>query len=175
MGSRGRPLAASSDSGAYPMTSGSNIMRNWLAMATRITVALMVVATLGCSQRSRANRPKTHAVKGTVTLAGAPVADATVTFLPDGGGRGAVGSTGADGRYLLTTFQRNDGAVAGTYKVTVVKMTPGGPEPGPNYRGPRPEEPKHLLPARYASAKSSGLTATVAEGAPAMCDFVLSP
>lgn len=150
-------------------------MRHRVAIATRITVSLLVLSSLGCAQRSRPNRPQTHAVTGTVTLSGAPVADAMVTFLPDGGGLGAVGKTDAEGRYLLTTFQRHDGAMAGTYKVTVVKRGPEGPEPGPDYRGPRPEAPKHVLPARYASATSSELTASVAAGVPNTCDFVLSP
>jgi len=167
--------AIDSDHSTHPMNARFSTLQKWFAMATRITVVVTVFSSLGCSQGARPNRPQTHVVTGTVTLSGVPVADAMVTFLPDGGGRGAVGSTGADGRYLLTTFQRHDGAVVGTYKVTVVKRTPGGPEPGPDYRGPRPEEPKHLLPARYASATSSGLTATVAAGVPNTCDFVLSP
>jgi hypothetical protein len=119
------------------------------------------------------NRPQTVAVSGTVTYKGSPVEGATVTFLSDSReGKGAVGKTDASGRFTLMTFAPGDGAVPGTYKVTVRKTeTQGGvvsEEEANKYleRGQNPPAPtvKDLLPEKYNSPQTSGLTAEVAQG-----------
>jgi hypothetical protein len=57
-----------------------------------------------------------------VTLDGAPVAGATVLFMPEGqGGRPASGFTSADGEFRLTTYKDDDGALPGTYRVLIQK------------------------------------------------------
>jgi hypothetical protein len=59
-------------------------------------------------------------VKGTVRYEGQPLAKASVTFLSqDAGGRDAHGSTDASGVFRLSTFDTNDGALSGSYKVIV--------------------------------------------------------
>ena len=64
----------------------------------------------------------THPVSGTVTKKGQPVAGAAVTFVPDSAdGRSAVGVTDANGAFKLTTQEQDDGAMLGSYKVTVAK------------------------------------------------------
>ena len=121
---------------------------------------------LGC--KPGVNRPATAPVSGTVTLGGAPVAGATVSFQAVDGGRSSVAITDASGRYELTTFVRGDGAVPGDYKVAVSKMTQDVVESAPGERyeppsGPIPE-PKNQLPAKYANADKSGLKVTVTTG-----------
>jgi hypothetical protein len=64
-------------------------------------------------------------VEGIVTLDGAPVGAATVTFIPvdeKGGHHAASGVTNQDGRFRLTTFNTNDGALPGHYRVTVTQV-----------------------------------------------------
>jgi hypothetical protein len=60
-----------------------------------------------------------------------------VTFVPEeGGGRPATGLTGSDGVFHLTTFNTGDGALPGSYKVTVAiheSVTDSGP---PNTTSP---------------------------------------
>jgi hypothetical protein len=58
-----------------------------------------------------------------VTLDGKPVAGATVLFMPDGqdGSRPATGFTSSDGTFQLTTFNPDDGALPGTYRVVIQK------------------------------------------------------
>jgi hypothetical protein len=58
-------------------------------------------------------------VHGQLTYQGKPVAGATVEFLCEGASRPAVGTTDNEGRYQLTTFKQNDGAMVGTHVVTV--------------------------------------------------------
>ena len=143
----------------------------------------MFVATIGlitgCGGGGGADRPDRTPVSGTVTFAGAPVADAIVVFSPavEGEGRGATGITDADGNFVLGTYERSDGAVPGDYVVLVSKLgqaeseeAPVVDEDDPNYNGePESEtnagtaqaEQKGMLPASYAKRASSTLTATV--------------
>ena len=143
------------------------------AMVAMVGVGSMLV---GCNPRP-AGRPATAPVTGVVRFDGEAVAGATVSFQADGGGRSATGITDAQGRYQLSTFARGDGAVPGSYKVIVMKYsmpddTSGGQGEYVPPQGPAPP-PKHLLPEKYAAAKTSGLDATVADG-PNTLDFDLA-
>lgn len=98
---------------------------------------LLVAGLVGCTPTPPPI--KTVPASGTVTLDGAPVSGAIVSFFPaDGGGKPAGGETGPDGRFQLKTSTGGekfaDGAMNGEYKVTVVKSaaksTPSGaPDP----------------------------------------------
>ena len=81
--------------------------------------ALAVCAFIGCSDDGR---PPTYKVSGLVTLDGKPVEGALVSFMrTDNGPHNAVATTDASGKYELTTFESRDGAVEGSYNVTVTK------------------------------------------------------
>ncbi len=59
-------------------------------------------------------------VSGRVTAQGQPVAEARVTFQPQGGGPGSYGQTDAGGRFVLrSVLDDSRGAVAGTHVVTI--------------------------------------------------------
>lgn len=127
---------------------------------------------LGCSQgASDPNRPKTYPVTGTVTMGGAPVDGANVIFQLSDGSRSSSGVTDASGNYTLSTFASEDGALPGEYRVAVTKYEKEAAASGQfdesTYTEPDPNAPstgpKNLLPAKYANAQSSGLTATVKE------------
>lgn len=63
-------------------------------------------------------------VSGSVTLDGKPVADATVRFFPDAEtdpSSGGFGTTGTDGKFVVTGGKNKKGLLAGKYKVTVNK------------------------------------------------------
>jgi hypothetical protein len=150
---------------------------------------LAVAVIVGCAQQS--DRPKTLKASGTVTYNGSPVEGAVVTFSPTGvGGHAASGTTDASGNFRLSTFESGDGAVPGSYAVSVSK-TEGGAQPdagvagggGQDYdaiyeamekqgvdvmgsgEGAKAEaEAKDLLPAKYKNPTESGLTAEVTEG-----------
>lgn len=113
-------------------------------------------------------RPETFPTAGTVTFKDQPVEGATVVFTPVGHENGAVGLTDAEGRFELRTFEPNDGAVAGDYKVAIrkVEVISSGADEPPATPDPTPEPLKErsLLPERYGNAASSGLTKTVEEG-----------
>ena len=148
-----------------------------MGMKMRAVALIMAVGLLptGCEQRP-SGRPVTVPVTGVVRCDGEAVAGATVSFQAEAGGRSATGISDAEGRYQLSTFSRGDGAVPGSYKVIVLKYaTPdasGGAEKYVPPQGPEPP-PKHLLPEKYAAAKTSGLEATVSNG-PNTIDFDLA-
>ena len=140
-------------------------------------VFLGLLVAAGCGRS--ANRPATFVVSGTVTLGGKPVEGAIITFRPADGQYPANGVTDADGRYELTTFSIGDGAMAGPYRVMIMKFEEtagrGGSESQDEYvpvMGPTPA-PKNLLPAKYADAAKSGLTADVQPDQSNSLDFPL--
>lgn len=128
----------------------------WVAVL--LSVSMLVLS--GCGSEGTAD---TETVTGTVTYNGAPVADASVTFTPDKG-RPATGITDAAGKFTLTTFAKDDGAVPGNHRVTVapnasqIPPMPGTPEAAAAAAGKPP------FPARYSNLEQSGLTAEVKEG-----------
>jgi hypothetical protein len=120
-------------------------------------------------------------VSGSVVYNNAPVVGATVTFMSDSAPRQAVGVTDKDGKFQLSTFAANDGAVAGDHKITVAKEdapaqatgTAGGGPPSEEDRSPAKmvqqyqkakeerKDTKALVPAKYSSMQSTPLKETV--------------
>jgi hypothetical protein len=147
---------------------------------------LMLFTAAGCGSGSAgpANRKKTVPVSGVVTFNNAPLEGATVTFSPGTGasGNAAFGVTDETGAYKLTTYELNDGAVPGSYQVTIAKQAAAERTPDPvneeDYRPPEeteatPAKVIPLLPPKYASPASSGLTADVKDASGQTFDFKL--
>ncbi len=128
-------------------------------------LALMVLTLIGCGGSVDVNRPKRSPVSGVVTYKQQPVEGATVIFIPVGSTPGAAARTDASGRFQLQTFDPNDGAVPGDYRVTVqkVEITTTGTAKTDDEELP-PGEQRSLIPEKYGVANLSGLTATVADG-----------
>lgn len=140
-------------------------------------LAAMVTMAVGCSGRSgdkwRRMMPATYTATGSVTYKGKPLEGATVVFHPRDGisesRRVAAGTTDTKGRFRLTTVKPGDGAVAGQFFVTVEKTTvvdPGAVAVPPDEfgafpLGADPSTAKPLIPKKYFSPESSGLTAEV--------------
>lgn len=133
-----------------------------------------------------ANREKTVRVTGVVTYQNKPVEGATVTFNPGTGStaRAAFGVTDSNGKYSLTTYESNDGAIPGKYFVTVAKKVgperPADPAREEDYVPPEdmPKQPVaapvSVLPAKYAAPTTSGLTADVTDKSGQTFDFPLA-
>lgn len=141
---------------------------------------LMLLPVLGCGGGGGTAPPATIPVSGTVMYKGAPVEGATVTFYHDKAPRGASGVTDKEGKYSLTMFEPNDGAVAGENIITVTKgsapaaapVSSGGP-PSPEDLAKKMAEMKSgdsrkkkdggELPAKYATQATTPLKETVSE------------
>jgi len=127
----------------------------------------VIALTVGCGgDKWLADRPHPVPVTGTVFHNDQPVEGASVVFVPSGHTYAAAGKTDAEGRFRLQTFGPDDGAVPGTYRVTVRKVElPDQGGSGVSDDAERPEGAEMwLLPGKYSDAGSSGLTATVDEG-----------
>jgi len=131
-------------------------------------VVLLAVALPGCGDKG------TTPVKGVVTLEGAPLPEATVLFMPDGpgGGRPASGFTSSDGVFQLTTYQRDDGALPGQYRV-LIRKTAAAKDPGAAERSALerawakygdkalPKGKTSTVPGQYANFETTPLRCTV--------------
>jgi len=126
----------------------------------------VAVVCAGCgSGRPKSNRPATALARGLVTYRGKPVEDAVLVFQPSAqSGFAASAMTDRDGRFDLKAFPPDSGAVPGTYKVVVMKVSQDdvAAAAGP---GNAVAQPASLIPAKYCDPSKSGLTAEVpAEG-----------
>jgi hypothetical protein len=101
--------------------------------ARNLCLATLAAVFLGVGCGSKANN--FVKVSGIVTLDGAPLAGAKVTYYPSSGEAPAVGISDSAGRFQLSTFdlktlKSNDGALPGDYRVTVEMPSPAGRNPG---------------------------------------------
>ena len=152
--------------------SHQNSARAFAALA----LAMLCVPVAGCGAAGGSGGPAVFPVTGVVKLNGQPVAGADIVFnLKDGTGS-SFGRTDASGIYQLTTRRSNDGAPPGDYLVVISKADEAPPpdsanipQDSPNYNpfvgkaAPAKPKAKSGIPAKYADAKTSGLTARVLE------------
>jgi hypothetical protein len=84
---------------------------------------LLAVIITGCGPGAvgEGSRERVYKVRGKITLSGAPIANANVSFSPKAKQPAAIGKTGANGEFILTTYDPGDGAAAGDYVVLVTK------------------------------------------------------
>lgn len=117
-----------------------------------LALGLACLLTFGCTEGM-----KTAPVKGKLTYKGKPVPNGTITFIPEGNGPSATGEIQSDGSYELTTYKSGDGAVLGKHTVMIVAVQDQG-DRLPEDRSPLPPP---IVPAKYLSNQTSGLTAQV--------------
>jgi len=117
-------------------------------------LTLLTATAAGCGS-SDPNAIKAVPAGGTVTFKGSPLEVGTVGFLPEKG-RSASGTV-KDGRFVLSTYGENDGAIPGKHKVTVVatKQKAGS--------GKRGDEGAtvFLIPQKYSDPDTSELEVEV--------------
>jgi hypothetical protein len=147
-------------------------------LARSLTV-LSVVLLVGCG--GRAGQEPTASAGGVVTYNGQPVPGATVIFGPTSGqSQGATAVTDAAGRFKLSTYGEHDGAIAGTYSVTIIKRETAAAmtedeehEAISAGRDVSAAQARNVIPPKYSNAATSGLTAEVASGTVNEFEFVL--
>jgi hypothetical protein len=142
-----------------------------LAVRFAVMVAgLGLVIILGCGDQS--GLATRYPVSGKVTFNGQPVEKGTISFVPtQADGRAASGEI-TNGSYSLTTATPNDGALPGSYKVTVVskemdtsklkEVAKGGQFHHDADFAKAAKNAKSFVPSRYSLADTSDLTTTVA-------------
>jgi hypothetical protein len=108
--------------------------------------------------------PELFPVSGRVTYQGKPVPGAKVMFFLDAkenlkqpSPERPYGEADDDGNYELA-WGEGEGAPEGKYKVSIMALKPYGPEDDTELK------PPSLIPEKYQSPASSGLTAVVKDG-----------
>lgn len=101
---------------------------------------------------SKDSGPQLVPVEGRVLIDGKPLANGYIMFVPERG-RPATGKFDQDGKFSLSTFQENDGAVAGRHRVQIS----GAEQLAPN-------KTRWHAPKKYADFNTSGLTFEIAPG-----------
>lgn len=95
------------------------------------SLSFVLLGLNGCGEPLPEGMPSLHSAKVTVTQGGAPLADASVTLIPEDStlSRWPVGAkTDASGSASLQTMSKFSGAPAGKYKVIVNKSITEGEE-----------------------------------------------
>ncbi len=143
-----------------------------------VMFCLACVAMCGCgSQRTdqwTEARPKVYPASGIVQYNGEPLEGASVVLRSESEPRAAYGVSDASGEFKLTTFEQDDGAVAGMHQVRITKIeTKEAPAPVDPEANVIPAEEVSLLPARYGDFTKSGLTAEVIPDGANRFEFML--
>ena len=141
---------------------------------------VVVVCVWGCSKPS-GTRPLAPAT-GVVTFKGKPMENARVAFhLTDAAAEFSYGVTDAEGKFKMSTYGVNDGAIVGKHKVTISKVdlpavkvdaketvmkgdyvaSMPGYEAMMGIGGKKAVVPKEELPAKYSDPKTSQIVVEV--------------
>lgn len=125
-------------------------------------LAAVCATAAGCTSSHQLD---TAPASGTVTLDGKPLSAGSVVLLPERG-RSASGSLSNDGIFTLSTYGDGDGAILGKHKVVVYPLASDSEasELPPGYVP---------VPARYQSARSSGLEVEIKPGEANVLQFQL--
>lgn len=139
-------------------------------------LSMAALTLVGCGgAEDRGNRLPVFPVSGSVSYKGRPVVGADITFISADKNKSAFGRTDEQGRFQLTTYAPNDGAVGGKHTVVVSKIPPtttaaAGIEPeDPRYDPFAVEKSapkvtaKSEFPPKYADPKKSDLIVVVTE------------
>ena len=109
-------------------------------------------------------------VRGRIMYQGLPVANASVSFVPDKLGTvPALGKTDREGNYVLSTYGANDGAPVGSCRVAISLTGPPPPLPEHLAKAEAAAETlqmpgKPLIPLKYFSPDTSKLQVDVISG-----------
>lgn len=123
--------------------------------ATGIWIVLGVAFLSTCACRSKpSDQPDLGTVTGVVTMDGAPLAGALVSFAPEAG-RASQGVTDSDGKYELLYIGNTKGAKLGPHKVYITTYIADDSDPDAR-------KIKEMIPAKYH--KDTILAADVKDG-----------
>lgn len=131
------------------------------AVARRAAPAALLLAVALALSGCGGSKVKLTPVEGVVKIAGKPAANLSVQFLPDvmkgATGPTSYGTTDAEGKFRLKTYDGQDGAVVGAHNVILADLDEERPPQGV----PLKKQPR--LDTKYTTTKG-GLAAEVKEG-----------
>jgi hypothetical protein len=147
----------------------------------RLLAAASLIALAGCGDGVPG--PALAPVSGILTLDAKPIEGATVVFTPKGDGTMSMATTDPAGKFVMKTGSGRNGAVVGDHSISVtLTMTTGGSkattetsdglapplanelQTGSAAKAAVPPRTVFLVPEKYGSPSSSGLSVTVPSG-----------
>ena len=138
-----------------PVISSLSILARRLTCAAAITTLAMVV---GCS-----DQPRPYPVNGQVLFTdGQPLSGGRIEVRSLEHPLVARASIGRDGKFTLTTFKADDGAVAGKHEVLIVQKFTADIDSMAEHA--RHADRMRTLDPRFSKYKTSGLTMDVERG-----------
>jgi len=122
-----------------------------------VWLLMLCLVASGCSD----GKPHRVPVSGTIMYKGERVAWGEVVFAPVDHSKGVLarGKANERGEFMLTTFDANDGAVPGEYKVLVFAYRSGTDQKREPDRRQRAGLP--AVPEKYFNKDTTDITATV--------------
>jgi hypothetical protein len=122
------------------------MQRRWTDVRAVFAIGMMTLVA-GCGE----HRPTRVVISGQVCIDGKPLTHGSIMLVPKGA-RPSTGQLDEQGRFALTCYDGQDGAVPGQHRVAVIANEPLG---GDSIRW--------LAPKKYADYHTSGLTVDIAE------------
>lgn len=157
----------------------------------RRCVSVAALFSLGCligcgggSDAEGGGKHKTYPVTGSVTYNGGPLVDAIVSFAPEDKKAKlptATDTTDNEGKFSLTTYDYDDGAAAGKFKVVITKsmVEAAGADDVPDdehgdddggdasgHDSAAAKRSKSMIPETYSSYNSTPLSVEVTADGP---------
>jgi len=118
---------------------------NLYSKTANVLILLSLTLLVGC----RDSRPDRVPVSGQVLIDGQPLTQGYIRLIAKNA-RPSGGRIGPDGHFQLGCFEKDDGAVLGTHKVTVSATEQLSST-----------SQRWLVPPKYGNPETSGLTATI--------------
>jgi hypothetical protein len=142
---------------------------NHRALRRRVAAMIVVLVAISISSCGPDSGPMLYPVKGTAFFNGKPAAGAIVSFHRVGDADKTNlphAKVQADGTFRITSVSKDDGVPAGKYQVTFVwkRRKPGG----------NVEDTEWVLPTRYLSGETSGITIEIKNGPTELEPFQLT-
>jgi hypothetical protein len=121
-------------------------MDNGLRLSLIVSLSACVLTTsIGCGD----GRPRRVRVSGQVLIDGEPLGVGNIRVVPSDA-RAATGTIGSDGRFTLTTFEKDDGCVPGMHPVVITA-----------FETISAGAIRWMAPPQYRDLDTSELTATI--------------
>lgn len=122
-------------------------MNTWRGVFYYSLALTAVLSVFGCGDGRRERVP----VAGQVLIDGKPLTQGQILFVPPEG-RASQGKLDSEGRFRLTCFDENDGAVRGTHRIAITSAEPISPT-----------KTRWFAPKKLADPRTSGLSQEIRE------------
>jgi hypothetical protein len=141
-----------------------------MSRLAKLLILSLIIHSVGCASDPGpvATVEPSVPASGVVTFKGKPLPGYQVVLMPEGDRRPAMGTTDAEGKFVLGTNEPGDGAPPGKSKVAISWAGPESTVDAVDQSAiddpSKMPKPSIVIPDKYTNPETSGLTAEVPEG-----------